>query len=123
MNLCTGCGEDFACLTAFEKHRVGKYPQTGPSEYTERLEQGLVHPNEQWRPDPRFGRRCLTIDEMQQRGMHKDTRGRWRLPTRGAPPWGSDVRAKKARKAGKRPLRRPTPKPGRRRDTSPRRTA
>jgi hypothetical protein len=32
MNECTACGEDFGSVEAFDAHRVGKYPQTGPSE-------------------------------------------------------------------------------------------
>jgi hypothetical protein len=119
-NLCTTCGEDFASVTAFDKHRVGKYPQTGPAEYTELLARRLVEADAEWRLEPRFGRRCLTSDEMQARDMTRDTQGRWRLAVRGTPPWTSDVRAETERKVRARPVRRPEPHRRRRRDTSPR---
>jgi hypothetical protein len=51
-NLCTACSQDFHSVSAFDKHWVGRYPQTGPAEYTDRLEQGLVPTDEEWRPIP-----------------------------------------------------------------------
>jgi len=56
MNLCTTCGEDFGSVESFDAHRVGNYPQRGPSEY-----EGSI---EDWTPER--GRRCLTVDEMER---------------------------------------------------------
>jgi hypothetical protein len=39
MKECTGCGEQFGSLRAFDAHRVGKHLQTGSSEYTGPLEE------------------------------------------------------------------------------------
>ena len=72
MNRCAVCGEDFASLSAFDDHHVGKHAY-------------LYRPA---RPD---GRRCLTPDELRLLGMRRDSRGRWRLPIRGTQPWTSDV--------------------------------
>jgi hypothetical protein len=68
MNLCTAFGHDFGSVTAFDKHRVGKhsYDYSGH------------------RPD---GRRCLTESELMALGMSQDSLGRYRLPSRGSPPW------------------------------------
>ncbi len=118
MNLCTSCGEDFGSVSAFDKHRIGKYPQTGPAEYSERLEQGLISPEEDWRSEPRFGRRCRTTEEMHALGMRKDARGRWRLPIRGTPSWTSDVKAVTAREDEADPNSHPSEKRGRNSDTS-----
>jgi hypothetical protein len=120
MNFCTACGRDFHSVSAFDQHRVGKYPQTGPSEYTDRLDQGLVGASDDWRPDPEFGRRCLTPEEMQERGMQKDERCSWRLPVRGTPPWASDVGTESDRKPPTRPIPPPRPPQQRRGRTSPR---
>ncbi len=51
LNACTACGHDFAGLTYFEQHRVGRY---------EPLE-----------------RRCLDEDEMQAAGLSQNADGRW----------------------------------------------
>jgi hypothetical protein len=75
MNLCTGCGEDFGSVSAFDAHRVGKYLQGGATEYT--------GPRGDWTPEQ--GRRCLTIDELGKRGWTQDSRGRWRRSSEGAP--------------------------------------
>ncbi len=77
MNICSACGEDFGSLSAFDAHRLGKYPQTGPSEYLERLRLGLTDAD--WTPDQ--GRRCLEPEEMLSKDWHQDRNGRWR--TRG----------------------------------------
>jgi hypothetical protein len=119
MNLCTACGQDFHSVSAFDKHRVGDLPQRGPSEYTDRLEQGLVDAKERWQHKAHFGRRCLTPAEMQTRGMERDTRGRWRLPERGTPPWRSDVPPQNGPKPQPRPIPPPSRLPRRRRRTSP----
>jgi hypothetical protein len=76
-NLCTTCGEDFGSLEAFDAHRVGTYPQRGPSEY-----EGDI---EEWTPEK--GRRCLTVEEMQSgsfrgRQFARNGRGRWSLEKR-----------------------------------------
>lgn len=65
MNLCRGCGEDFASLTTFDRHRVGVHTYS----YTEGLRM------EPLRED---GRRCLDMDEMRARGWTLDGRSRWR---------------------------------------------
>jgi hypothetical protein len=108
-NLCTACGDDFHSESAFDNHRIGGFPQHGPSEYTARLEQGLLDVTEQWRPKPNFGRRCLTPAEMRARGMTQDQRGRWRLPVRGTPPWARDVNAQNGRPPSPRPVPPPPP--------------
>lgn len=77
MNLCTTCGEDFGSVEAFDAHRVGNYPQRGPSEY-----EGAI---EDW--TPARGRRCLTVAEMesgafQARQFVRNARGRWSLEKR-----------------------------------------
>jgi hypothetical protein len=66
VNLCTSCGEDFGSVSAFDAHRVGSY------------EHLVSHQH----PD---GRRCLTADELRERGWKPDGRGRWRRPSDGAP--------------------------------------
>jgi hypothetical protein len=58
MNLCRACGHDFGSLRAFDMHRTGKHA------YSWSLE----------RPD---GRRCLTAWEMVERGLFKNSAGRW----------------------------------------------
>jgi hypothetical protein len=77
MNLCSACGEDFGSLESFDAHRVGNYPQRGPSEY-----EGAI---EDWTADK--GRRCLTVEEMesgtlQSRQFVHNRRGRWSLERR-----------------------------------------
>jgi hypothetical protein len=77
MNLCTTCGEDFGSVESFDAHRVGNYPQKGPSEY-----KGSI---EDWTPSR--GRRCLTVDEMERgtfrrRQFVRNARGRWSLQKR-----------------------------------------
>ena len=53
MNQCGACGLDFGSLTAFDKHRVGRH---------EPLE-----------------RRCLTLEELEQKGFVQNHYGRWTL--------------------------------------------
>jgi hypothetical protein len=50
-NQCPGCGQLFNSTTAFEKHRVGPHEDNG--------------------------RRCLTVNEMHQRGMVQVDGGWW----------------------------------------------
>jgi len=75
VNLCTGCGEDFGSVSAFDAHRVGKFRQRGPSAYT--------GPLADWQPEK--GRRCLTPAELLEDGWTRDSRGRWRRRNDGAP--------------------------------------
>jgi len=58
MNLCRGCGQDFSSVRTFDRHRVGKHEYLASDE----------------RPD---GRRCLTIEEMEEIGWEQDVRARW----------------------------------------------
>jgi hypothetical protein len=103
-NLCSTCGQDFGSVSAFDAHRVGRYLQAGASEYT-----GLLA---DWTPER--GRRCLTVEELRERGWTRDSRGRWRRPSVGAP-WASSQdqvtteRPPETRTGGHRHLR-----PGRR---------
>jgi hypothetical protein len=60
VNLCRSCGEDFAGLSAFDRHRVGTHAY-------------------RWSPDRQDGRRCLVGDELLVPGMERDPRGRWRV--------------------------------------------
>jgi hypothetical protein len=79
VNLCRGCGQDFAGLTLFDQHRVGVHAHT--------LTEGL-------RMDPprEDGRRCLTVDEMQVRGWKQDRQGRWRGAAPESRVWASGKR-------------------------------
>ena len=64
LNQCSGCGKDFASLEYFDAHHVGHY---GPGIY--------AGPVEKWTPEK--GRRCLTTEELTERGLKLDERGRW----------------------------------------------
>ena len=66
LNLCRGCGCDFASVSAFDRHRAGSYVYT----FTEGL--SLDPPQED-------GRRCLDADEMTDAGMAPDAQGRWTI--------------------------------------------
>jgi hypothetical protein len=68
LNECAGCGYDFTSVKLFDRHRVGRHE-----------------------PDER---RCLTVDEMEQKGWQFDSRSRWSDPARTA-----DVRARLGRAA------------------------
>lgn len=50
---CTHCGEHFTTLRGFDRHRKGSFRDRG------------AH------------RRCLTVDEMQERGWHLNPQGFW----------------------------------------------
>ena len=67
MNLCRSCGQDFASVSAFDLHRVGKHAIT----YAEGL---------RMQPAREDGRRCLDEDELGAAGMELDQRDRWRRP-------------------------------------------
>jgi hypothetical protein len=58
VNLCSSCGLDFASVAAFDAHRRGTHAHLGTPD----------------RPD---GRRCLTADELVDRGWERDRHGRW----------------------------------------------
>jgi hypothetical protein len=66
MNLCCTCKLDFASVSAFDKHRIGKHGYT--------FAEGL-------RMDPPRddGRRCMDADEMSDAGIDLDERGRWSI--------------------------------------------
>ena len=70
LNQCATCGLDFASLSAFDAHRVGKYAY-------------------EWSPEHPDGRRCLTEAELRERSFTTDKRGRWRRPASGRAPWGT----------------------------------
>jgi len=67
--VCTTCSEDFASLAAFDRHRVGEYPQRGPAE--------SVGPLDEWTPER--GRRCLGVNEMLDTGFERNAYGRWSI--------------------------------------------
>jgi hypothetical protein len=69
-NGCSGCRQDFASVSLFDRHRVGSFEHN-------------------WSPDREDGRRCLSIEEIQDKGWELDARGRWVDP----------VRAQRAREA------------------------
>jgi hypothetical protein len=58
---CSGCGEVFAGLPAFDEHRTGSFRQGN--------------------------RRCMTRREMQEHGFVRDEKGWWTLLTQEAAPW------------------------------------
>jgi hypothetical protein len=60
VNVCGACGADFSGLTMFDAHRVGKHELDYPA-----------HED---------GRRCLTADEMAERGWQPNRRGAWHDP-------------------------------------------
>jgi hypothetical protein len=74
VNLCAGCGQDFAGLTLFDAHRVGKHAYTST--------EGL-----RMEPPREDGRRCLSPDEMLERGWKQDQHDRWRGPAAESPVW------------------------------------
>ena len=78
MNLCGRCQLDFTGVTDFDSHRIGKFPQTGPADYLDRVRAGLV--DDDWRPE--LGRRCLDEDELIAKRWFLDKHGRWSHPRR-----------------------------------------
>jgi hypothetical protein len=62
-----GCGQVFASLSAFGRHRVGVHAYT--------LSEGL-----RMEPPREDGRRCLDTEEMEALGWRRDSRGIWKLP-------------------------------------------
>lgn len=98
MNRCMSCGEDFGSVSAFDAHRVGSH------EYL----------FSESRAD---GRRCVTTEQLQERGWRRDGRNRWRRPSDGAPWASSGNQAKGERALTKQAkqshrLRRPSPSTG-----------
>jgi hypothetical protein len=65
-NGCSDCGQDFASISAFDRHRVGVHGHTHA--------QGL-----KLDPPREDGRRCMDAVEMTEAGMELDQRGRWRI--------------------------------------------
>lgn len=66
LNLCRSCEQDFASVSAFDRHRVGVHA------YTHSGSLKLDPPRED-------GRRCLDTDELRDVGMELDARGRWAI--------------------------------------------
>jgi hypothetical protein len=64
LNFCSACGLDFGGVRAFDLHRVGSHQYDVSTE----------------RPD---GRRCLTVEEMLERGLYLNPSGRWSQPRSG----------------------------------------
>jgi hypothetical protein len=69
MNLCRGCGEDFASVDLFDRHRVGVHAYT--------FSEGL-----RVEPPREDGRRCLAVAEMLERGWERNGRGGWTDPAK-----------------------------------------
>jgi hypothetical protein len=69
LNGCSGCGCDFTSVAIFDLHRVGKHAYS----YSEGVAMEPMREN---------GRRCLTSDEMSERGWSIDPKGRWFDPER-----------------------------------------
>jgi hypothetical protein len=69
MNLCRACGEDFASVNLFDRHRVGVHAYSLP--------EGL-----RMEPPREDGRRCLTAAEMRDRGWVRNGRGGWTDPAK-----------------------------------------
>ena len=61
---CAACGKDFSADAFFDMHRIGKH------EYT--LWEGL-----NMDPPKEDGRRCLTPEELRNRGFETNEAGRW----------------------------------------------
>ena len=59
-NFCASCGEDFASVRAFDRHRVGSHEVV-------------------WSLENEHGRRCLDAGEMRAAGMAPCGRGRWQI--------------------------------------------
>lgn len=68
-NLCRSCGIDFNSIDLFEQHRVGVHAYT--------FSEGIAM--EPMRED---GRRCLSVDEMHERGWEQDAKGYWFDPVK-----------------------------------------
>ena len=66
MNFCRSCRQDFSSIRAFDVHRVGRHDYS----FREGLER---------EPSVEDGRRCLDPDELCERGLELDARGRWAL--------------------------------------------
>ena len=66
MNFCTSCKTDFASVSAFDRHRVGRHAYT----FREGLEMVPMRDD---------GRRCLDTFEMRTAGLQRDRRGRWAI--------------------------------------------
>jgi hypothetical protein len=68
-NVCAACGENFGSVDLFDRHRVGTHDYT--------LTEGL-----RMEPPREDGRRCLSADEMRERGWDLGLRGRWLDPAK-----------------------------------------
>lgn len=63
--ICTACNERFGGITAFDLHRSGKYPVANHK-----------HPVPVGETATKW-RRCLSADEMREKGLHQDGKGKW----------------------------------------------
>ena len=66
MNLCCACNTDFASVSAFDKHRIGKHAYAHSEGLTKN-------------PPVEDGRRCMDEDEIRAAAMELDARGRWTI--------------------------------------------
>jgi hypothetical protein len=68
-NWCSSCGQDFSSVSLFDRHRIGRHEYT----YLE----GVT-------PDPprEDGRRCLLVEEIEEKGWALDGRQRWSDPAK-----------------------------------------
>jgi hypothetical protein len=79
MNECSACGQNFGSITAFDAHQIGRYPQTGPAYWFDRVRAGWVEAGEEWKPTAHFGRRCLEEDELEADPRFSRGRNGWSL--------------------------------------------
>jgi hypothetical protein len=68
-NLCRSCSQDFNSIDLFERHRVGVHEYT----YAEGVKMDPIRED---------GRRCLSIEEMHEKGWTRNERGYWIDPER-----------------------------------------
>lgn len=66
---CAACEQDFASLDMFDRHLVGD-------------RQAGVYRGPLWDWETARGLRCLTVEEMIERGWERNRRGRWHDPRR-----------------------------------------
>lgn len=73
---CACCGEIFTSISSFDLHRIGRF-------------------------EHRKARRCMTIREMQARGVTRNERGMWTTPmTTETAPWYTSTEERRARRKG-----------------------
>lgn len=95
LNGCSPCGEDFASVEAFDRHRIGnahfRYAPNGPtmsealgpyetiSEWYDAFGAGK-RPKVYPLPASCEGRRCMDAEEMLAAGLEQRENGRWGIP-------------------------------------------